>query len=103
MLQLRNNLFEPNTLEALDLLESNGVITSRIADQERKTIRFFYALESASDLTSRPGESGSRISAESAHTTDIARLLEYGSAADLMKIYEEISAENRQILESLRP
>ena len=102
MLQLQNNIFEPNTLSALDKLADNKIISIEEQNSLREIIHFFYALESSADLTSTPGDDDPTLSAESPHTENIARILGYSSSAELLEIYGKFAERNRQFLESIK-
>ncbi|MFH1964694.1 MAG: hypothetical protein ABIJ42_04055 [Acidobacteriota bacterium] len=101
MLQLKNNVFEPNTMSSLDKLSDKKIISSEDRDSIQEIVRFFYALESVADLTSTPGETNPRLSENAPHTENIARLLGYSSPAALLETYEKLAEKNRKFLETL--
>jgi len=98
MLQLEKGLFETNTLEALEKLKEAGHVSPSDHAILLETIRFIYALESAADLTSPPGEPNARISETSPHTANMARLLNFSSARELLGKFRDIAEKNRGIL-----
>ncbi len=101
MLQLQNNTFEPNTLSALDKLADKNIISREERESLREIIHFFYALESAADLTSTPGDNDPTLSTESPHTENIARILGYSSPTELLEVYGKLTERNRRFLESM--
>ncbi len=101
MLQLRHRVFDQNTLAAVTRLAHEKIITRAELDSVRESLQFFYALESAADLTSPPGEPAPRLSADSSHTESISRLLDFSSPAALLEKFEEIAERNRKLLNTL--
>ena len=102
MLQLQNNVFDPNTLSAVEKLVEKKVISIEDGHSLREIIHFFYALEAAADLTSAPGEDEPKLSMDSPHTENISRVLGYKSPAALLEEYERLAETNREFLDSLK-
>ena len=101
MLQLKHDVYEPNTLDAIPALADAGLLSPLEKETLREIVSFFYALESAADLTSPPGESEPRLSLDSSHTENIARLLGYDSPGSLLDRFESLAERNRAFLARL--